>query len=94
MPDTSFHFLKRVKKIELQDNEISNIHKGTFQVLFLPSKIKFNLVELLLNLNFNYWLNLILGRHSFLVGRNWFLLQQNSDAANTRFCWFVLFDDY
>ncbi|XP_044018629.1 chaoptin-like [Aphidius gifuensis] len=31
MPDNSFHFLKRIKKIELQDNEISEIKKGTFQ---------------------------------------------------------------
>ncbi|XP_018398930.1 PREDICTED: chaoptin isoform X1 [Cyphomyrmex costatus] len=28
---TSFHFLKRIKCIELQDNEIDNILKGTFQ---------------------------------------------------------------
>lgn len=32
MPETSFHFLKRIKRIELQDNEIDTIHKGTFQV--------------------------------------------------------------
>lgn len=32
MPDTSFHFLKRIKRIELQDNEIQEIRKGTFQV--------------------------------------------------------------
>ncbi|XP_033217135.1 chaoptin-like isoform X2 [Belonocnema kinseyi] len=31
MPETSFHFLKRIKRIELQDNEIDNIRKGTFQ---------------------------------------------------------------
>lgn len=29
---TSFHFLKRIKRIEFQDNEIANIPKGTFQV--------------------------------------------------------------
>lgn len=34
MPDNSFHFLKRIKKIELQDNEISEIKKGTFQVSY------------------------------------------------------------
>ncbi|KAG5318298.1 CHAO protein, partial [Pseudoatta argentina] len=28
---TSFHFLKRIKRIELQDNEIDSILKGTFQ---------------------------------------------------------------
>ncbi|XP_039308071.1 chaoptin isoform X2 [Solenopsis invicta] len=28
---TSFHFLKRIKRIEFQDNEIANIPKGTFQ---------------------------------------------------------------
>lgn len=33
MPDTSFHFLKRVRRIELQDNEIDSIQKGTFQVI-------------------------------------------------------------
>ncbi|XP_012225901.1 chaoptin isoform X2 [Linepithema humile] len=31
LPATSFHFLKRIKRIELQDNEIDNIPKGTFQ---------------------------------------------------------------
>ncbi|XP_014217165.1 chaoptin-like isoform X2 [Copidosoma floridanum] len=31
MPDTSFHFLKRIRRIELQDNEIDSIKKGTFQ---------------------------------------------------------------
>ncbi|XP_050445558.1 chaoptin isoform X1 [Cataglyphis hispanica] len=31
LPATSFHFLKRIKRIELQDNEIDNIFKGTFQ---------------------------------------------------------------
>ncbi|XP_014224745.1 chaoptin isoform X2 [Trichogramma pretiosum] len=31
MPDNSFHFLKRIKRIELQDNEIDAIQKGTFQ---------------------------------------------------------------
>ncbi|KAG5330446.1 CHAO protein, partial [Acromyrmex charruanus] len=28
---TSFHFLKRIKRIELQDNEIDSVLKGTFQ---------------------------------------------------------------
>lgn len=32
MPENSFHFLKRIKRIEFQDNEISDIKKGTFQV--------------------------------------------------------------
>ncbi|XP_015593421.1 chaoptin isoform X2 [Cephus cinctus] len=31
MPDTCFHFLKRIRRIELQDNEIESIRKGTFQ---------------------------------------------------------------
>ncbi|XP_058788857.1 chaoptin isoform X2 [Phymastichus coffea] len=31
MPETSFHFLKRIRRIELQDNEIDSIKKGTFQ---------------------------------------------------------------
>ncbi|XP_015117217.1 chaoptin [Diachasma alloeum] len=31
MPENSFHFLKRIKRIEIQDNEISDIKKGTFQ---------------------------------------------------------------
>lgn len=40
MPETSFHFLKRIKRIELQDNEIDAIHKGTFQVsLMIFSKL-------------------------------------------------------
>lgn len=30
--DTSFHFLKKIKKLELQDNEITELLKGTFQV--------------------------------------------------------------
>lgn len=29
--DTSFHFLKKLKRLELQDNEITEIPKGTFQ---------------------------------------------------------------
>lgn len=32
MPDTSFHFLRRLKILELQDNIIETVHKGTFQV--------------------------------------------------------------
>lgn len=32
VPDTSFHFLKKVRILELHDNEISDIVKGTFQV--------------------------------------------------------------
>ncbi|XP_069668870.1 chaoptin isoform X2 [Periplaneta americana] len=31
MPETSFHFLKRLQVLELQDNEIDTVHKGTFQ---------------------------------------------------------------
>lgn len=32
VPDTSFHFLKKLRTVELQDNEIELIQKGTFQV--------------------------------------------------------------
>lgn len=32
MPDTSFHFLRSLKRVELQDNKIEEIKKGTFQV--------------------------------------------------------------
>lgn len=31
MPDTSFHFLKKLKNLELQDNIIEQVYKGTFQ---------------------------------------------------------------
>ncbi|KAF7273812.1 hypothetical protein GWI33_013503 [Rhynchophorus ferrugineus] len=29
--ETSFHFLKKLRRVELQDNQIEAIHKGTFQ---------------------------------------------------------------
>jgi Leucine-rich repeat (LRR) protein len=32
MPQTSFHFLKRLQVLKLQDNQINTIHKGTIQV--------------------------------------------------------------
>lgn len=32
VPDTCFHFLKRLKILEMQDNIIDELHKGTFQV--------------------------------------------------------------
>lgn len=32
MSDTSFHFLKNLKHLELQDNRIEQVLKGTFQV--------------------------------------------------------------
>lgn len=32
LPDTAFHFLKKLRKLELQDNMIEIVHKGTFQV--------------------------------------------------------------
>lgn len=32
MPDTSFHFLKNLKRLYLQDNLIEVIQKGIFQV--------------------------------------------------------------
>lgn len=32
MPDTSFHFLKKMKILELHDNIIEDLRKGTFQV--------------------------------------------------------------
>jgi hypothetical protein len=32
MPETSFHFLKRLRVLELQDNQIDAVQKGTFQV--------------------------------------------------------------
>lgn len=31
LPDTAFHFLKKLKELKLQDNEISHVPKGTFQ---------------------------------------------------------------
>ncbi|XP_063227150.1 chaoptin [Bacillus rossius redtenbacheri] len=31
MPETSFHFLRRLKVLELQDNQIETVFKGTFQ---------------------------------------------------------------
>ncbi|XP_067012092.2 chaoptin [Anabrus simplex] len=31
MPETSFHFLRRMRILELQDNELEEVHKGTFQ---------------------------------------------------------------
>lgn len=33
--ETSFHFLAKLRKLELQDNAIEVVHKGTFQVLNL-----------------------------------------------------------
>lgn len=35
LPDTCFHFLKKLRKLEMQDNIIDELHKGTFQVLLL-----------------------------------------------------------
>lgn len=32
MPDISFHFLKKLQILELHDNIIEEVHKGTFQV--------------------------------------------------------------
>lgn len=32
VPDTSFHFLKKLRTLELQDNIIESLQKGTFQV--------------------------------------------------------------
>lgn len=32
VPDTSFHFLDNLKRLELQDNLIEQFHKGTLQV--------------------------------------------------------------
>lgn len=32
VPDTSFHFLNNLKRLELQDNLIEQFHKGTLQV--------------------------------------------------------------
>lgn len=51
MPDTSFHFLKRIKRLELQDNEIQEIRKGTFQVrcIFFFRKQSRRRVKLLKN---------------------------------------------
>jgi len=31
LPETSFHFLRRLRVIQLEDNMIDNLHKGTFQ---------------------------------------------------------------
>ncbi|KAJ8882254.1 hypothetical protein PR048_018742 [Dryococelus australis] len=31
MPETSFHFLRRLKVLQLHDNQIENVFKGTFQ---------------------------------------------------------------
>lgn len=31
LPDTAFHFLKKLKELQLQDNEISHVPKGIFQ---------------------------------------------------------------
>lgn len=33
--DNAFHFLNRLKTLELHDNEIDKIQKGTFQVYFI-----------------------------------------------------------
>ena len=38
MVDTSFHFLKELRTLELHDNQIEQIHKGTFQVNILNNK--------------------------------------------------------
>lgn len=32
LPETSFHFLRKIRIIQLEDNMIDNLHKGTFQV--------------------------------------------------------------
>ncbi|KAJ8916973.1 hypothetical protein NQ315_008373 [Exocentrus adspersus] len=46
MPDTSFHFLRRLKILELQDNIIEIVHKGTFQ-----GDIHYNLEQIYLSFN-------------------------------------------
>ncbi|XP_066248274.1 chaoptin [Euwallacea similis] len=46
MPETSFHFLSKLRKLELQDNVIEIVHKGTFQ-----SDIHSNLEQISLSFN-------------------------------------------
>lgn len=47
MPDTSFHFLKKLKNLQLHDNQIEVVHKGTFQ-----GDIHANLETIYLSFNF------------------------------------------
>lgn len=43
MSDTSFHFLKNLRLLELHDNRIEQVMKGTFQVfMFLSFEIMLN----------------------------------------------------
>lgn len=35
MSDTSFHFLKNLRLLELHDNRIEQVMKGTFQVFMI-----------------------------------------------------------
>ncbi|KAG8310793.1 hypothetical protein J6590_056630 [Homalodisca vitripennis] len=46
MPETAFHFLRRIRTIQLEDNSIENVHKGTFQ-----GDIHSSLEELYLSFN-------------------------------------------
>ncbi|KAJ9598947.1 hypothetical protein L9F63_010541 [Diploptera punctata] len=70
MPETSFHFLKRLKVLELQDNQIDLVHKGTFQ-----GGIHGSLEELYLSYN-----NLqVINTHTFvdLSSLTWLQLDDN-----------------
>lgn len=46
MPETSFHFLRKLRVLQMQDNQIDTVHKGTFQ-----GDIHSNLEELYLSFN-------------------------------------------
>lgn len=46
MPDTSFHFLKKLKKLFVQDNIIEAVPKGTFQVFIHKDLHKLNFVTI------------------------------------------------
>lgn len=47
--DTSFHFLRKLKTLELQDNEIIDLMKGTFQVRLFLNKFRNSVKEYYIN---------------------------------------------
>lgn len=70
LPDTCFHFLKKLRRLEMQDNIVDEIHKGTFQVYYLNLHVGACKSQFFLR---------VIGRHSFEFERRLFLVQQHQN---------------
>lgn len=69
MPDTSFHFLRRLKILELQDNIIETVHKGTFQVNF-SHEVSNYLLLLMIKIYYRNAFMIISGRYPLIFRTN------------------------